>query len=343
MGSKHKKIKKQSKSARRKLSLKHKYSKKRKRSIKKQSKSTRRRTSLKHRFSKKKYDGVKNTDYYKKIYELFNRNLLSKMFIDNTQLIDSVSKDNDFDNYDRKRIYNLFIEAIKIHLKAPYFKYYYLTYYKMYIKLLNQIQLKLREIPPPPPLKSFKDIKKEILESFEIALNNRNFLAIDRIISLVIKDPRITIENKKNIYINLLDILINKGAVVAKYRSIESIFNSLYSSIENILKLRIIDPREEKDKEKIINLFANIVRILRTDNFYFKNTDDKRNIVAKSFYNKNKDPHYEAFADKYHWFHRSNQAVKLLDLLSSYGFIIPLTSTNELLSTKEPIVVKAKI
>jgi hypothetical protein len=341
MKSKHKKIKKQSKSTRRRSVFKRRYSRKRKKSIKKQSKSTRRRTVFKHRYSRKKYDGAKNTDYYKKVYELFNRNLISKKFVDNTQLIDSISKDNEFDNYDRKRIYNLFIEIIKKFLNNPYFKYYYLTYYKMYIKLLNQIQLKLREIPP----QSFKDIKKEILESFEIALNNRNFLAIDKIISLVIKDPRITTENKKDIYIIILDKLINKGAVIAKYRSIESVFNSLYSLIENILKLRIIDPREEKDKEKIINLFARIVQILRTDNFHFKDTEDKRNIVDKSFYNKNKDPHYKAFADKYHWFHRSNQAVKLLDLLSSYGFIIPLTSIDKLLSTDHdiPIVVKAKI
>lgn len=342
MKSKHKKrkrtIKKQPKSTRRRTIFKHRSSKKKKANNKKQSKSSRRRKSLKHMSSRKKHDGAKNTEYVKKVYELFNRNLISKKFDDNTKLIDSISKDNDFDNDDRKRIYNVFIEVIKIHLKDPYFKYYLTHYYKMYIKLLNQIQLKLREIPPP----SFKDIKNEILESFKIALNNRNFIAIDRIISLVIKDPRITDENKKDIYIIILDKLINKGAVVEKYRSIESTFNSLYSLIENILKLRIIDPREEKDKEKIINLFARIVQFLRTDNFEFKHTEDKRNIVGKSFYNKNKDPHYKAFADKYHWFYRSNQAVKLLDLLSSYGFIIPLTSIDKLLST-EPIVVKAKI
>ena len=123
----------------------------------------------------------------------------------------------------------------------------------MYIKLLNEIQLKLREIPPPPPLKSFKDIQNEILESFKIALNNRNFMAIDRIISLVIKDPRITTENKKDIYITLLDKLINDAAVIAKFRKIETTFNSLCSSIENILKLGIIDPIDELlSKDRII-------------------------------------------------------------------------------------------
>ena len=55
--------------------------KKRKRTIKKQPKSSRRRTSLKHRSNKRKYDGTKNTDYDKKIYELFNRNLIEKSFL----------------------------------------------------------------------------------------------------------------------------------------------------------------------------------------------------------------------------------------------------------------------
>ena len=168
-------------------------------------------------------------------------------------------------------------------------------------------------------------------------------MAIDRIISLVIKDPRITTENKKDIYITLLDKLINDAAVIAKFRKIETIFNSLCSLIENILKLGIIDPREEKDKDKINNLFKRIIQILRTDNLHFKHTEDKRNIVAKSFYNKNKDPHYKASTDKYHWFYRSNQAGKLLDLLSSYGFTLPLSSIDELLSKDRIIIRQSKL
>ena len=75
---------------------------------------------------------------------------------------------------------------------------------------------------------------------------------------------------------------------------------------------------------------------------HFKHTEDKRNIVVK-FYNKNKDPHYKASTDKYHWFYRSNQAGKLLDLLSSYGFTLPLSSIDELLSKDRIIIRQSKL